>query len=166
MPADDPSKINLQAVGHLSNESHWAFLNLICVLLTFLIWLPFFYLRRKYRQLKYAKRTSSDIDGILDKQKDELTDEENERFSDYSKKLKRFRRKIHLGIIAEFLITVAAVIVFLFTENITKPMVIRDKWTWLMLLIGYLSLLIDFICFRYRGKRVTRTDQELIDQLK
>ena len=166
MPADDPSKINLQAVGHLSNESHWAFLNLICVLLTFLIWLPFFFLRRKYRQLKYAKRTSSDIDGILDKQKDELTDEENERFSDYSKKLKRFRRKIHLGIIAEFLITVAAVIVFLFTENITKPMVIRDKWTWLMLLIGYLSLLIDYLCFRYRGKRVTRTDQELIDQLK
>lgn len=162
----DTSKMNLQAIGHLSNESHWAFLNLICVLLTFLIWLPFFFLKRKYRQIRYAKHTYSDIDEILDKQKAGLTDEENERFGEYSKKLKKFRRKIHSGIIAEFIITVAAVIIFLLTENITKPMVIRDKWTWLMLLIGYISLLIDFVCFRYRGKRITQSDQELIDQLK
>ena len=167
-PDSEPeaSKPYLQAVGHLSNESHWAFLNLICVLLTFLIWLPFFFLRRKYRQLGYTRRTYSDIDDILEKHKEKLTDEENDRFGKYSKMLKRFRSKMSVGIAAEFIFTAAAVIVFLLTENITKPMVIRDKWTWLMLLIAYISLLIDFICFRYRGRRVTQNDQELIDQLK
>ena len=156
----------LQVIGRLSNESHWAFLNLICVLLTFLIMLPLFFLRIKYRQLRYAKHTSADLDDILDEQKAQLTDDENERFGDYSRMLKRFRNKIRIGILAEFLLTAAAVIIFLLTENLTKPMVIRDRWTWLMLLIAYTALLADFLCFRYRGRRVTQPDQERIDQLK
>jgi len=166
-PSSEPAAPGglMQAMGHLSDESHWAFLNLICVLLTFLIFLPLFFLKRKYRQLRYAKETSAELDGILEDENDPLTDEERERFEEYSDKLKKFRRKIHIGIIAELLLTVAAIIVFLLTENMTKPMVIRDKWTWLMLLIAYTTLLADFIFFRYRGKRITDEDQEMIDQI-
>ena len=155
-----------RAIGHLSNESHWAFLNLICVLLTFLIFLPLFFLRRKYRQLRYTKKTAAELDEILGRKECPLADDERERFEDYSSKFKRFRRKMDVGILAELLLTIAAVIVFLLTENITKPMVIRDQWTWLMLLIGYAALLTDFIFFRYRGKRITEEDRERIGQLK
>ena len=156
----------MQAIGHISDESHWAFLNLICVLLTFLIILPLFFLKRKYRQLRYAKRTAADLDQICKAEEIQLAEEEQDRFGEYSSKLKKFRRKIHIGIIAELLLTVAAVIVFLLTENMTKPMVIRDRWTWLMLLIGYTALLADFIFFRYRGKRITGQDRERIEEIK
>jgi len=170
-PIETPSRTEtsgglMQAIGHLSEESHWAFLNLICVLLTFLIFLPFFFLRRKYRQLRYAKKTAAELDEILGNEEIPLTDAARDRFGEYSGKLTKFRRKIHIGIIAELLLVIAAVMVFLWTENITKPMVIRDQWTWLMLLIAYTALLADFIFFRYRGKRITGKDRELIDRIK
>ena len=35
----------------------------------------------------------------------------------------------------------------------TKPMVLRDGTTGLMILIEAAALLIDFLCFRYRGEK-------------
>ena len=167
-PSDAPDKPGqiLQAIGHFSGESHWAFLNLVCVLLTFLIFLPLFFLRKKYRQMRYAKRRSSEIDYILDNKELKLSDEDRERLGEFSSRLRKFLRRMRAGVIAELLLTVIAVIIFILTENITKPMVIRDKWTGLMLLIAYIALITDFLLFRFRGKRLEDEDEEQIDQLK
>ncbi|OPZ16413.1 MAG: hypothetical protein BWZ04_03142 [Firmicutes bacterium ADurb.BinA205] len=57
------------------------------------------------------------------------------------------------GIIIELLIAVAAVLIFIFTEDITKRVVISDKYTWIMVVTEAAALAVDFICFRYRGIR-------------
>ena len=132
----------LTVIGHISDESHWAFLNLVCVLVTVLILFPLLFLRKKYRQLSYSKRKAK-----------ELKDSEDEHDKEIRRDLRRFVTKMRVGILFELIISAAAVIIFLLTENITKSVVIRDKWTGLMILTADLALLADFICFRYRGER-------------
>ena len=39
-----------------------------------------------------------------------------------------------------------------FSENITMPMIMSDKWTWLMVLIFGLAIVADMVCFRFYGK--------------
>ena len=46
-----------------------------------------------------------------------------------------------------------SLILFILTQNIYEPMTIVDDFTGWMILIFGLALLIDFICFHYRGKR-------------
>lgn len=154
-----PNKV-MQAIGHISDESHWAFLNLVCVLLTLLIFLPVFFLKRKFRQFGYARRTSETIGKVLEKENSPLSPDERDAFSNTAGGLKKLIRNMRIGIIAELLLTVIAVTVFLLTENITKPMVIRDRWTGLMLMIAYLALLADFLLFRYRGRRLSKAEDE------
>ena len=132
----------LTVIGHISDESHWAFLNFVCVLVTVLILFPLLFLRKKYRQLSYSKRKAK-----------ELKDSEDEHDKEIRRDLRRFVTKMRVGILLELIISASAVIIFLLTENITKSVVIRDKWTGLMILTAYLALLADFICFRYRGER-------------
>lgn len=182
IPGEEPEAVPaeakvtlLEAVGHLSDERHWAFLNLVCVLLSFGILLPVSAVRKKYRQYGYAKDKAEETEKILDAYEqaktaakaesepaenanaDPLTvpysEEEIGRFRKICKGLRRFLRLIRIGVIAEILLFLISLIVFLLTENITRPMVIRDRWTGWMILLTALSLLADFICFRYRGER-------------
>lgn len=132
----------LTALGHISDEQHWAFLNLVCVLLTVLILFPVLQLRTKYRQLRYSKQKIR-----------ELKDSVESPAVQICRNLRSFIRKMRVGFLLELLLAAAAIVIFLLTENITKSVVIRDKWTGLMILIAYLALLADYICFRYRGKR-------------
>ena len=136
----------LTVLGHISDEHHWAFLNLVCVIITVLILCPLLFLRKKYRQLPYSKRKAK-----------ELKDYEIQHDQKIRRDLRRFVMKMRIGIILEILIATAAVIMFLLTENITKSVVIRDKWTGIMILTAYLALLADYICFRYRGERPENT---------
>ncbi|MBE6877484.1 MAG: class B sortase, partial [Ruminococcus sp.] len=53
---EDTKKTVLKAEGHPSDETHWAFLNLLCVLLTFLIFLPVTHIRKKYRQIPESRK--------------------------------------------------------------------------------------------------------------
>ncbi|MCR5429814.1 MAG: class B sortase [Eubacterium sp.] len=128
------------AKGHKEID-HWAFLNLVCVLMTIFTLLPMTQTRKKYHQHKYANEI---IDNVPD---DESVDD-----------LKRFKRKFKAGIIAEIVMIIIAIVAFLLTENIFKPMVIIDEWTWLMILIFAVALALDFILFRYRGKTPPEID--------
>ncbi len=151
------------------------------MILSFGILLPLVSVRRKYRQYGYARRKAKEYDEILDgyeqtKQQaaEEHTEEapadsgetppcseaEAERFEKIRKGLRRFLRSMRIGVLLELLLFIIAVIVFLRTENITKPMVIRDEWTGLMILLTTLSLIADFICFRYRGERPEHADDQ------
>ncbi len=142
-PAHETPRM-LKAVGHLSDSSHWALLNLICLLLTFLTLLPLFALRRKYRQLPYAQKHER---ALTESGKHDL------HTNAVLHSLRTFIRRFRIGTLSEvFLLTLSA-IVFLQTENMTKPMVLRDGTTGLMILIEAAALLIDYLCFRYRGEK-------------
>lgn len=162
LPETEPVQPNklMQAIGHVSGESSWAFLNLVCVLLTLLIFLPVLFLKRKYRQFGYARRTVDQISRALEQKDGTLSPDERSAISETAEGLKKLTRKMRIGIAAELLLTVCAVAVFLLTENITKPMVIRDRWTGYMLLIAYLALFADFLFFRYRGRRLSQAENE------
>lgn len=74
--------------------------------------------------------------------------------------LRRFVKKIIVGGILEVIAVFVAFQVFVRTENIYAPMVIRDEWTLLMIVIVAAALLVDFICFRYRGTRLPDIERQ------
>ena len=55
------------------------------------------------------------------------------------------------GLTGTIIILIISVIVFFMTEDLSGIMVIRDRWTGLMILIAAAALIVDFICLRYRG---------------
>ena len=137
-------------VGHPEGDDHWALLNLVCVILTLLTLVPLFFTRRKYRQFRCAKRLISDCEDTIEDE--ELEQDEQSLYQDIIDDLKAFAKKMKTGVILEIIAVIVAIIAFVLTEDITQPIVIRDEWTWLMVLIFALALLTDCIFFRYRGK--------------
>ena len=148
--ADGITKL-MKAAGHYSDSEHWAFLNLVAALLTILTLLPVLSLRRKYRQLSYSRRKVRELKEIK---------EQDEHLRDIYDDLRSFIRKLRTGIVLEILIAVLAVVVFLITEDISKRVVMSDRYTGIMILIEAAALVIDFICFRYRGKRIQESEKK------
>ncbi len=150
----------LTASGHKVSRNKWSFLNLMCVVCTFLTLLPVWALRRKFGQMRYARNMIKKLEDDTDNQEDvpdmdnvpEDADENNPN-SQIVSDLKHFLRKSRTGLILEAIILIVSVIAFLMTEDITGRMGIRDKWTGLMILIAAAALTADFICLRYRGQR-------------
>ncbi|MBR1821898.1 MAG: class B sortase [Clostridia bacterium] len=136
----DEAAVRRRAVGHGGQGATWALLNLVCVLLTVYTLLPLGSLRVKYRQLGYSRRTATRL--AADPAQGAVV-----------RDLRRFVRRMRAGIALELAIAVASALAFYFTENIRRAMVISDRWTPWMIGGFALALLIDFICFRYRGKR-------------
>lgn len=58
--------------GHNVSKDRWALLNLICVLITAMILLPFGFIFRKYRQFPYARKTANELDKISELLKEYL----------------------------------------------------------------------------------------------
>ena len=137
---EEPKKNILTAIGHLTDASHWALLNAVCVLLTLFTLLPVTALRKKFRQLPYARRTADRI-------------ENRSGDAETVRSLRRFVRLMRAGIVLEVLLLAFSALAFLATENLTKRMTLRDEYTGGMIAIAGAALLVDFIYFRYRGKR-------------
>ncbi len=162
---DGDENLNIRtAVGHIlaNGNKHWAFLNLLCVILTILVLLPVFRINKKYRQRSYSKDKIDEIDAYSD-----WLEEGGGKISDLVEKvyknLKNFLVRMTVGFILEIELVIAAVIAFILTENITMPMVMSDKWTWLMVLIFGLAILTDIICFRFYGKHPYMIEDILAD---
>ena len=130
------------AVGHGTQVSSWALLNLVSALLTLFTLLPLGNLRVKFRQFGYTRRKVRELAGAKD--------EEQRRVL---RDLRRFRHKLRAGLVLEMVVAAAAAGGFWYTEDILRNMVISDRWTPVMIGLFALALLIDFICFRYRGTR-------------
>ena len=79
---------------------------------------------------------------------------ESEDLKTLSKDLKRFVNKIIIGTVGEIILVIIAIIVFLVTEDMRTPLIISDMWTWLMVSLAVIALLVDYILFRYRGKKL------------
>ena len=151
--SDSDEHIVRQAMGHIlaNGNKHWALLNLICVILTFLVLLPVLRIKKKYRQRSYSKDKIEEIDTYS-----QWVEDGGGKVSDFVKRiymnLKNFLVRMTVGVVLEVYLVIAAVIAFILTENITMPMVMSDNWTWLMVLIFGVAIITDIICFRYYGK--------------
>ena len=146
---------HLTAIGHKLQGGKWAFLNLMCLICTFLTLLPLWALGKKFGQFTYSRKMYRKFKKQIEEKED--TNPGSEGKEDEEKKqlisdLKHFLRKGNIGILLETVILIIAMIVFLLTEDLTGRMGIRDRWTGLMILITSAALFTDFICLRYRGK--------------
>lgn len=136
-PGYDDTAGLLTAKGQGKNDD-FALLNLICLLLNIYIVVPVMFVRTKYRQIPYASDMSEKLAGESD---------------DISRDMKRFVKKAKTGLILEIVCGVIALCIFIRTESITAPMVLRDDKTFIMILLLLSGYIIDYICFRYRGER-------------
>ena len=123
----------------------WALVNLICVLLTAYLFLPLLHLRDKYGRIKLMKQVNRLLAKASPSGRFQDDNEDDFRFQ-----VKKFRRRLRLGVILEAVTTVVAIVVFLLTEDIRLPMVLIDRWTPLMLLILLITWIIDLRLARYR----------------
>ncbi len=140
---EQPQKklFHVSAVGHQLSDEKWAVLNLLCVGSTVLTLLPVWALKRKFRQFPYAKRKIQEL-------------EEDTAQQTVVCDLKRFLRHGKLGILIETVLCGIAVCVFCMTEDLHGRMTIEDQWTGGMLLLAAAALAVDYLCLRYRGRRL------------
>lgn len=159
-----PAFSTVGKLGHETDTEHWALLNLICVIATLLTLLPLFFTRRKYHQLRYAKDLIEEYEEPEDdedsEENEESEDAEENKYQDLIDDLKHFINKMRTGILLEIIALIVSVIAFIRTEDMTKPIVIRDEWTWLMIFIFAVSLLVDVLFARYRGERPPEKEDE------
>lgn len=164
---DTAAPEHLTAIGHKLQNNKWAFLNLMCLVCTFLTLLPLWALGRKFGQFSYAKKMCKKLKEQINKEQETNPDGEeknSEKQNQVIRDLKHFLRKGRIGLIAELIILIISAIAFILTEDLTSRMVIRDRWTGLMILIAAAALLTDFVFLRYRGSRPEESVQNDIPQ--
>lgn len=150
--SSDPE--HLLAAGHKARGGRWALLNLMCLICTFLTLLPLWSLRRKFGQFTYSRKTYHKLEEQMNEEQEADGENEEKKEDDQEKVIKdlrHFLRKGNTGILLEIVILIISVIVFFITEDLTGLMIIRDRWTGIMILIAAAALTVDFICLRYRG---------------
>lgn len=158
-PKDDDEPTPLKAEGHKLGGGKWSFLNLMCVLCTFLTLIPTWALKRKFGQFKYSEKKIKELE---ENKKNENTAQSNDKKNEHIiSDLKHFIKKGRIGLSAELLVLIISVISFIITEDLKGRMGICDKWTGVMILIAATALTIDFICLRYRGER---PDEEIVKE--
>ena len=118
----------------------WALLNLICLIITLYLLLPVMHLKAKFRRKKQMKNAN------------DLYDEEEEQEAAVYN-VKPFVRRFRTGLVLEIIVSAAAVIAFILTEDIRLPMVLIDRWTPLMILLLLICWILDVRLIRYRSKK-------------
>ena len=103
----------------------WALVNLICLVLTIYMLLPLLHLKAKFGRKNY------------------IEDE---------KKARRFVLKFRIGVVLEILVCIVSVIAFLWTEDLSLPMALTDRWTPLMIILLLVCWLLDVLLVRFRKK--------------
>lgn len=115
--------------GGTHGRNAWALVNLICLAVTFYLFLPVMHIRAKYSRCKKMRKV-------------------NETFRCYEEE--KFARRFRLGIALELVTCAAALITFLLTENLRLPMTLIDRWTPLMILLLAVCLITDLRLVPYR----------------
>ena len=110
--------INPAPIPKAEPEGSWALINLIATILACICALALLFVRK-------------------DTEDDEPTDEE-----------KKDMRKMLATKIASILVGIISVIAFIFTEDMSLPMVLTDKWTFLMILLLIIEIVNIFIIRR------------------
>ena len=113
----------------------WALYNLIAMLITILISLGM-------------------VISFFTKKKEE--EEENENYEEEDEKKNKSRKSKFLGLI----VAIVSIILFILTEDLTAVMVLKDRFTLLMIAIALFNLVLAFIT-RNRKKERKEEEEEL-----
>ncbi|MBO7516065.1 MAG: sortase [Lachnospiraceae bacterium] len=127
--------------GSSYGRNAWAFVNLICMLITIYILAPVTQMKRKYGRIRKMRKV-------------------NEAKQEQIYDVEPFARKFHTGVAIEIVLTVLAVLVFFFTENMRLPMILIDKYTPLMLVLMIGAWVADVVFTRYHRDEREKAKQE------
>ena len=127
--------------GSSYGRNAWAFVNLICLIVTVYILAPVHMLKRKYGRIRKMRK-------VNEAKKEQIYDVEP------------FARKFYTGIAIEAVLTVLALLAFILTENMRLPMILIDKWTPLMLILMIGTWVADVAFTRYHKDERETVKQE------
>ena len=145
----EDQQVPMAAWGH-NEAGHWALLNLICLVMTIIILLPGKAIIKKIRKVFGANEEENDEAAC-----DMAEIEEAEDPASDKKKLQRI-----LGIIAQVIIAIGALVLFIRTENLAKPMVVIDKWTLAMIVLFAATWAIDVFVIKYAKEKEQQEEPE------
>lgn len=110
----------------------WALVNLICLIVTVYLFLPILHLKDKYSRARKMRKYNKN--------------------QEYQYEVKRFTRRSSIGFASELIIAVAAIVLFVLTENMRLPMVLIDSYTPAMLVLLLACWIVDVRLMRYRDE--------------
>ncbi|MBO4389781.1 MAG: class B sortase [Lachnospiraceae bacterium] len=156
----EPSVIGkMTAVGHPYGTDYWAFLNLVCLVMTIITLVPLHRFNVKIRLvgiLKKAKKLYTGY-GYAGQDAMDIVDYGKEARKDLLKN----RRKSLIGFLIEVLIVIIAITAFFLSEDMTRPVIMCDGFTPLMLFFFGAAWLVEYFCFRYKGKELISPEEVL-----
>ena len=129
-PTAKPEKIKEEATPQASPKGHWALINLIAAMLSVVLAVA----------ALLAKHAKEDDEEEKD---DQVVESENQ--DDETSASKRHRTWKIVAVID----AIAAVVVFILTENLAHDMVLVDKWTVLMVLFGLISIVSTYFARKW-----------------
>ena len=139
-PTAKPEKIKEEATPQAAIKGHWALINLIAAMLSVVLAVAALL-------AKHAK----------DEDEEEKDDQvvENENQDDETVASKRHRTWKIVAVID----AIAAVAVFILTENLAHDMVLVDKWTVLMVLFGLISIVSTYFARKWHEEDEDEDEQ-------
>ena len=151
---------------HFRKVEYWSLLNLICLAGSLFTLFPLLCSRKKFRMFNYSKKIKMEVKenyNVIDPYVDDGNGHWNMQ-KELLRAINNFRRKIFSGIVIETLVLAASAVLFIFTEDMTKKIVMIDKYTPFMMALFALTLSVDVICFTYRGIEIPRIIDVLIKE--
>ena len=139
-PTAKPEKIKEEATPQASPKDHWALINLIAAMLSVVLAVA----------ALLAKHAKEDDEEEKD---DQVVENENQ--DDETVASKRHRTWKIVAVID----AIAAVVVFILTENLAHDMVLVDKWTVLMVLFGLISIVSTYFARKWHEEDEDEDEQ-------
>ena len=139
-PTAKPEKIKEEATPQVAVKGHWALINLIAAMLSVVLAVAALL-------AKHAKEEDEE-----DKD-DQVVESENQ--DDDTVASKRHRTWKIVAVID----AIAAVVVFILTENLAHNMVLVDKWTVLMVLFGLISIVSTYFARKWHEEDEDEDEQ-------
>ena len=139
-PTAKPEKIKEEATPQAAPKGHWALINLIAAMLSVVLAVA----------ALLAKHAKEDDEEEKD---DQVVESENQ--DDETVASKRHRTWKIVAVID----AIAAVVVFILTENLAHDMVLVDKWTVLMVLFGLISIVSTYFARKWHEEDEDEDEQ-------
>ena len=139
-PTAKPEKIKEEATPQAAPKGHWALINLIAAMLSVVLAVAALL-------AKHAKEEDEE------EKDDQVVESENQ--DDETSASKRHRTWKIVAVID----AIAAVVVFILTENLAHDMVLVDKWTVLMVLFGLISIVSTYFARKWHEEDEDEDEQ-------
>ena len=139
-PTAKPEKIKEEATPQAAPKGHWALINLIAAMLSVVLAVAALL-------AKHAKEEDEE------EKDDQVVESENQ--DDETSASKRHRTWKIVAVID----AIAAVVVFILTENLAHDMVLVDKWTLLMVLFGLISIVSTYFARKWHEEDEDEDEQ-------